>query len=81
VVGALADHGFEPRRDEGRFVLSNCPFRVLAREAPGVVCGMNLALVQGVLEGAGTRSASARLEPGEGRCCVTVVDKEGTDDE
>jgi hypothetical protein len=33
---------------------------------------MNLALVAGLLEGAGASGCTARLEPGAGRCCVAV---------
>jgi predicted ArsR family transcriptional regulator len=39
---------------------------------PEVVCRMNLALIASALDAAGARTASAHLDPAEGRCCVTV---------
>ena len=37
-----------------------------------MVCRMNLALIASALDAAGARTASAHLDPAEGRCCVTV---------
>src|SRR5262249_58447173 len=70
-VSLLRDVGFEPERERGgRVVLKNCPFEALARASRGVVCGMNLALVQGMVEGLGLEDAEVALEPAPGRCCV-----------
>jgi predicted ArsR family transcriptional regulator len=66
--------GFEPREAAQAITLGNCPFAMLARAHPGVVCGMNLALITGLIEGAGVTGARARLEPEDGRCCVVVTD-------
>ena len=66
--------GFEPREAGEAITLGNCPFATLARAHPGVVCGMNLALITGLIEGARIPGAIARLEPNEGRCCVVVTD-------
>src|SRR4051794_12057140 len=41
-VGVLEDHGFEPRIEEDAILLANCPFHVLARNHPELVCGMNV---------------------------------------
>jgi predicted ArsR family transcriptional regulator len=71
-LDTLEAHGFTPRRDNGGYVLANCPFRALAQEQPDVVCRLNLALVTGLLEEAGVGTATARLEPADDRCCVTV---------
>ncbi|HZS21925.1 MAG TPA: helix-turn-helix domain-containing protein [Pseudonocardiaceae bacterium] len=68
----LKGHGFEPRLDDGRIVLANCPFHALTEVATELVCGMNAALVGGVLDGLGRDDLEARLEPAEGRCCVVV---------
>jgi predicted ArsR family transcriptional regulator len=76
----LAEHGFEPFRDSGGTIrLRNCPFRQLAAEHPAVVCGMNLALVDGVITGvlsddpATTRPALRPvLEPRPDCCCVAI---------
>ena len=72
-MAALRDAGFEPARDrDGRVTLKNCPFDALARESREVVCGMNLALVEGMLEELGIEGASAKLEPRPGQCCVSL---------
>jgi predicted ArsR family transcriptional regulator len=68
----LEQHGFEPRREGGAVTLANCPFHTLAREHAELVCGMNLRLLDGVLEGAAVEGLVARLEPSPGRCCVRL---------
>ncbi len=72
-VGRLLErHGFEPRPDGESVVLGNCPFHALARTHTRTVCGMNLHLMRGVLEGLGERRLEARLDPEPGRCCVRL---------
>ncbi len=71
-AGALAEEGFEPRRQGGEVCLRNCPFDALARDHTELVCGLNLDFVTGVLDGLGCPSASARLQPGAEHCCVRV---------
>ena len=66
--------GFEPREAGRAITLGNCPFATLARAHPGAVCGMNLALITGLIEGTGITGAIARLEAEDGRCCVVVTD-------
>lgn len=72
LMGLLEDHGFEPRPAAGDIVLHNCPFHALAQEQAELVCGMNLHLLVGVLEGLGTTGLKARLEPGDSGCCVRL---------
>ncbi|NMM23257.1 MAG: helix-turn-helix domain-containing protein [Phycicoccus sp.] len=72
LVGLLEDHGFEPRSAAGDIILHNCPFHALAQEQAELVCGMNLQLLVGVLEGLGTTGLQARLEPGHAGCCVRL---------
>lgn len=69
---ALAATGFEPERrgDEVRF--RNCPFHALTEEHRELVCGMNLALVEGMVAGIGLPSAKPRLDPQPGHCCVCI---------
>ncbi len=68
----LTAHGFEPYEDDG-LRLRNCPFHQLAARHPGVVCAMNLALLDGVTDGIGAgRGLRAELDPGPDRCCVVV---------
>ena len=68
----LDAYGFSPRAEGRGYVLGNCPFHALSAQLPEVVCRMNLALIAGALRATGARSASAHLDPAEGRCCVTV---------
>jgi hypothetical protein len=35
---------------------------------------MNLALLQGLLEGAGLTGTEVRMDPAPGRCCVAVAE-------
>jgi predicted ArsR family transcriptional regulator len=64
--------GYEPFRDNGSICLSNCPFHALAEQSTATVCGMNLALIEGVLDGLRTKGVVAELAPSPGRCCVQV---------
>jgi predicted ArsR family transcriptional regulator len=73
VVAVLEAHGFEPRAEEGEVLLGNCPFHRLARAHPGLVCEMSLALVEGMLAGAGPGELTARLDPRPGLCCVRLT--------
>ena len=72
LVEVLRDQGFEPYHDEGVVRLRNCPFHRLAQDHTDLVCGMNLAMLTGVLEELDA-SASAHLDPAPGRCCVAFV--------
>ncbi len=68
----LARQGYEPERRDGGVVLRNCPFHGVARDYPPLVCGMNLALLRGIVEGLGGDPDAARMAPGGGRCCVAI---------
>jgi predicted ArsR family transcriptional regulator len=70
--GALAEEGFEPRRQGDEVCLRNCPFDALAEAHTELVCGVNLDFVSGVLDGLGCTSARARLQPDSDHCCVRV---------
>jgi predicted ArsR family transcriptional regulator len=72
VLDLLERYGFEPRREDDAIVLANCPFHTLAREHTQTVCGMNLHLLRGVLQGLGDGGYEACLVPGPGRCCVRL---------
>lgn len=71
--GVLDDEGYETRTDPAGLALANCPFRALAVEHADVVCGMNLAIMKGLLERLGGLRLAAVLEPAEGRCCVRLA--------
>jgi predicted ArsR family transcriptional regulator len=71
----LEENGFEPRAQDGGIALANCPFHVLARHHTELVCGMNLRLIGGVLDGVGTPGLVARLLPTPGMCCVRLIEE------
>ena len=73
VVAALRDRGYEPfTDDDGDIRLRNCPYDALDDEHRPLVCGMNLALIDGVVHGAGGSGFAARLDTRPGLCCVAV---------
>jgi predicted ArsR family transcriptional regulator len=73
LVEVLSRQGYEPRMVHDDVCLTNCPFDRLATEHTDLVCGMNLALVEGVIDGLQGEPMSARLEPQPGFCCVKVA--------
>ena len=80
VADVLESQGFEPRAEPDGLVLGNCPFHALAEEHTALVCGMNLHLLDGLVDaladepGATKERAPlrARLDPAPGRCCVVL---------
>jgi predicted ArsR family transcriptional regulator len=73
IMSVLAQHGFEPWSDDaGAIRLRNCPFPRLAASYPDVVCGMNLALLEGLLDGLGEPGLRAALDPRPRQCCVLI---------
>ncbi len=74
VTAVLREHGFEPCAGEAGLIrLRNCPFHQLAARHPEIVCGMNLALIEGVVAGLGATGMRPALDPGPGRCCVVIT--------
>ena len=69
----LGRHGYEPRILDDELCLANCPFDRLATDHTELVCGLNLALVDGVLDGLRVKDLHARLAPQPGYCCVKVA--------
>lgn len=78
VVQLLASRGYAPRveADDARAVegaivrMGNCPFHALSESHPGLVCGMNLALLEGLFEG--NRHWAPRIEPSPTGCCTVL---------
>jgi predicted ArsR family transcriptional regulator len=82
VEEVLARQGYEPYRTDGAagvVRMRNCPFHAVAREFPPLVCGMNLALVEGLLEGMGETGLRARMRARPGECCVEIASKNNDD--
>jgi predicted ArsR family transcriptional regulator len=72
LVEVLTEQGYEPQPRDDAILLRNCPFHLLARDHPPLVCGMNLALLQGLVEGLGRPDATARMTAGTDGCCVVI---------
>jgi predicted ArsR family transcriptional regulator len=73
---ALADsldgYGYQPRREGSAVRLTNCPFHAWAEGHRDLVCGMNMSLINGVVEGMEAKDLVPCLDPRPGECCVTV---------
>ncbi|MFE6163928.1 helix-turn-helix transcriptional regulator [Streptomyces sp. NPDC056486] len=82
-VEMLAARGYEPHVEAAeekdmvgaeqapRVVrMRNCPFHAVAERFPPLVCGMNLALLEGLLGADGPVHARMDARPGE--CCVVL---------
>ncbi|MFF5921129.1 helix-turn-helix transcriptional regulator [Streptomyces flavochromogenes] len=88
----LAARGYEPHleapehaeRAEGTqgaagttLRMRNCPFHAVAERFPPLVCGMNLALLEGLLGVDG--AVRARMDARPGACCVVVEASKNND--
>ena len=69
-VAAVQQLGYEPRLEDDRVVMANCPFHAVAKQHTVLVCGMNQSLLDGLCGSIG--GLSAHLEPAPGRCCVVL---------
>jgi predicted ArsR family transcriptional regulator len=72
LMSLLESHGYEPQTEGAGIALHNCPFHALAQEHAELTCGMNLHLLEGVLEGLGNPGLQAFLDPQPSRCCVRM---------
>jgi predicted ArsR family transcriptional regulator len=72
LVGVLRDAGYAPFERDGELRMLNCPFHELAQRHREVTCGMNLALLRGLMSGAGLPEGEARLDSQPGLCCVAI---------
>ena len=70
LVETLDERGYEPLEQGGTLRLGNCPFHALVDSHRDLVCGMNLALAEGILDGLGEDRISAHLDRQPGLCCV-----------
>jgi predicted ArsR family transcriptional regulator len=72
VESVLRDAGYLPVVSDGEMRLLNCPFHDLAQRHRDVTCTMNLAMLRGLMHGAGLPEDDARLDPQPGACCVAI---------
>lgn len=73
VCATLTAHGYAPRRQDDTVTLANCPFDALARDHRDLICGMNLALLDAMVDRGTDARVTAQLDPADGRCCVKLV--------
>ena len=71
-VETLAENGYQPRPDDGRIIMANCPFHALAQAQTQLVCQMNNALINGLAEALGPHRPVTELDPAPDRCCVVL---------
>lgn len=69
---------YEPYVSDEEIRLRNCPFRDLAERYPPLVCGMNLALCEGMVEALRLPDRHLRLDPQAGDCCVVISKDSGS---
>ncbi|RSN45441.1 transcriptional regulator, partial [Actinomadura sp. WAC 06369] len=50
--------------------MRNCPFGAVAEAFPPLVCGMNVALLEGMAEG--SRGVRVRMDARPGWCCAVA---------
>jgi predicted ArsR family transcriptional regulator len=77
LLSTLEERGYAPiETGDGEIRFANCPFHALVDEHRDLVCSMNLALAEGLLEGLGEDRLDARLDPQPGMCCVAIAVRE-----
>jgi predicted ArsR family transcriptional regulator len=69
-LALLAERGYEPYVDGAMVRMRNCPFHAVAESHPALVCGMNLALLEGLVDG--SVRLTAALDPRPGECCTVL---------
>src|SRR5262245_2075549 len=68
LAAALRAHGFEPwPGPDATVVLRNCPFHQLAARHRDIVCGMNLAIIEGLVTGLRAEGMRPELDPRPGQ--------------
>lgn len=68
---ALAGTGYEPVIENGETRFRNCPFHVLRDRDRETTCGLNVALVEGMIESSRS-DLVAVFAPEDGYCCVRL---------
>jgi predicted ArsR family transcriptional regulator len=65
--------GYEPVIVGTEIALRNCPFHDLAQTHREATCGMNLAMLDGLVSETADHHLVPRLEPRDGWCCVRIA--------
>ena len=70
---ALRETGYEPVPDGNGYEFANCPFHRLARAHTGLVCSLNGALLNGVLEGCAVDGLEVQPVAPPHPCCARIA--------
>lgn len=71
VVQELVAYGFEPvESKDGSIRLRNCPFDRLSQQNPGLVCRMNMAMMEGFMAAIPNADLTPELDQQPNLCCV-----------
>ena len=77
LLRVLARLGFDARIDGNRLILTGCPCPLISPERPALVCRLVDAVVDGILDGSGSRLHAVRHEHDPvGRSCSAVLQLE-----
>jgi predicted ArsR family transcriptional regulator len=77
LVSTLTRLGFDARIDGKRLTLTGCPCPLISPERPALVCKLVDAVVDGILDGSGTKLQAARHEHDPGaRSCSALLQLE-----
>jgi predicted ArsR family transcriptional regulator len=73
LIEALVAGGYAPtERATGEIRMANCPYDALVADHRDLVCGMNLAIAEGLVDVVEPDRLTARLDPQPGWCCVAI---------
>jgi predicted ArsR family transcriptional regulator len=72
LIATLEERDYQPREQSGEIRLANCPYQTLVAGHRPLVCGMNLALIDGMISGLGTPQLTAHRDLQSDECCVAV---------
>ena len=69
----LDQEGYDARGDLAGLIFANCPFGALTAVHADVICGMNLSIMEGLLDRLGQLPLAPVCEPARGRCCIRLA--------
>lgn len=78
ITQVLEANGYEPRTDGTTITLANCPFHSLSQDYTKLVCGMNLDLIEGLVQAIGASHLRPALTPAPNLCCVRLTADPGS---
>jgi predicted ArsR family transcriptional regulator len=70
---SLEQLGYEPQQDGPEVSLRNCIFADLVQDNRELICAMNGALLQGLMEGGGLTDLRVEGRPLEPGCCACII--------